>query len=242
MAEHSLSECPYVSPAAEHLAPFWCGSSHMRAAVQPARRVPSGTPRPSSGTWMVVLHSQAGRRQLLPLELLPGRLQGALAPPSCCTPLLPVTVRPRSHWKQQPLSSNNEHFLTGNLLSCFWVSMLPGALQNRFPVQPVVRLVADTTAHSVARGEAPVCGLARLWQMCLASPGLPFHSEGPFPHLPAAAISQLIWTRHDGKCCRRHWSSVWKSCRRLLLWERWSHLWWDSPLLTFCCQNLIWAV
>lgn len=78
--------------------------------------------------------------------------------------------------------------------------MLSWALQNRFPVQPVVRLVADKTAHGVASGEALACapgatGLARIWQMCLSSPGLPFHSKGPCPHLPAAAVSQLNWTR-----------------------------------------------
>lgn len=75
--------------------------------------------------------------------------------------------------------------------------MLPRALRNRFPVgkanvQPVVRLVADTTAHAVACGEALMCAAdAALCQHLLV--GWPGSSSRGLPPQGCPSITRALF-------------------------------------------------
>lgn len=82
MSTLSLSGCPHTSLAAEHPAAFCCGSSHTGAALQAARHIPSGTPRPALEMWKLLLHGQGWEEAAPPTGAAPGAVcRGLLHPP-----------------------------------------------------------------------------------------------------------------------------------------------------------------
>lgn len=243
--------------------PIWCGSQHTRVRMlmcsQPSASHQGHRVLPwEHGWWCYIAQHLVGLgRQLPPSEPFAGDFCTHLWVPAAAS--LPQTDSIGSCENQEHASSATTN--TSFLVTCSPVFEFPcyhrprrtGSPVGKANLQPVVRLVADTTSHVVACGEVlidvscwccslPACasGLAGIQQLQFPSPGLPFHSKGPFPHLLAPAISQPgCMDRHGGKCCCRYWRSVCKSYGRQFLWEHWKLLWWDSSPLTFCCQKLI---
>lgn len=121
---------------------------------------------------------------------------------SCTCFWMPVTTTllqvdsTGSHRKQQHFISYNKHFCIGDLLSCFWGSMLPEALQNRFPV---VRLVAWGEALMCAADAALGQHVLVVWPGCGIC-GLP-HQDCPSitRAFPSSVISYNITTELHGQ-------------------------------------------
>lgn len=174
------------------------GVHHTRVLLCTARHTPAGTPRPALGTGQL---------------LLLGLCAGALAPSCRHMPL------PARHSQPGHAASRTTHcssLVTSSPVAEFLCFHGPCRTGSQHSQLSGWWLTQQPTLWHVERlwGELWCCGLARTCQLCLALP-----QQGPSPHLPAAAKSQLVWARCDGKCCHRHWNSNWKSCRRLFLWE-----------------------